>query len=167
MIARVREVTFRAASAADRLRSSGPPISTKTGRAPVYRMALAVATKVRAGHRTSSPGPSPKAAQARCRAAVPLATARAWGTPRKPGPGLLKFLCPGAHGEPARFQDGASPRQFLPPQGRHPLTARASRSWVNRGEYPLAPAAGERAGVRGRLLKQHSFPAYSAPGGPG
>src|SRR3989339_530232 len=51
-------------------------------------MALAVATKLRAGQRTSSPALSPEASQARWRAAVPLATATAclmpqnWAKPR-------------------------------------------------------------------------------------
>src|SRR5208337_459571 len=45
-------------------------------------MALAVATKVRAGQRTSSPSLSPTDSQARCRAAVPLATAKACLTPK-------------------------------------------------------------------------------------
>ena len=53
-----------------------------TGSAPTYRTALTLATKVRAGTITSSPGPTPAASSARCSAAVPLLTAATWRTPR-------------------------------------------------------------------------------------
>ena len=61
--------------------SSVPAISAKTGVAPAYRTAFAVATKVSDGTITSSPGPRPAARHIRCRAAVPLETAQACGTP--------------------------------------------------------------------------------------
>ena len=51
------------------------------GVAPAYRTAFAVATKVSDGTITSSPGPRPAARHIRCRAAVPLETAQACGTP--------------------------------------------------------------------------------------
>ncbi len=53
-------------------------MSAKRTSAPVYRTALAVATKLREGTIASSPGPRPTARQARCRATVALETASAW-----------------------------------------------------------------------------------------
>ena len=49
--------------------------------APVYRTALAVATKVRDGTTASSPGPRPTRMHAKCKAAVPFVTAIAYFAP--------------------------------------------------------------------------------------
>ena len=77
MIALVRSpIAASAASAASQGRSS-PEMSANTGMAPAWRIAPAVATKVREGTITSSPGTSPAAAQIRWRAAVQLVTATA------------------------------------------------------------------------------------------
>ena len=54
--------------------------SIKTGVAPVYATALAVAMNVRLGRITSSPGPIPRVTSARCKAAVPLLVAMAYFT---------------------------------------------------------------------------------------
>ncbi len=43
------------------VKSSLLVISAKTGVAPQYKIAFAVATKVSEGHITSSPGPTPSA----------------------------------------------------------------------------------------------------------
>src|SRR3989344_6280287 len=56
-------------------------ISTRTGMAPVYNTALAVATKVRSGIITSSPFFIPKDANAKCKPVVPLETANAYFVP--------------------------------------------------------------------------------------
>ena len=55
--------------------------STKCGTAPQYVTAFGVATKVRAGVSTSSPGDTPAITSARCSAAVPLAVAITRATP--------------------------------------------------------------------------------------
>ena len=81
MIALVRGlIAARAASAEIHGRSSAA-MSANTGVAPVYRTALAVATKLNEGTITSSPGPSPAARQIRCNPAVQLVTASACSTP--------------------------------------------------------------------------------------
>ncbi len=49
--------------------------STKTGTALQYKTALAVATQVKAGTNTSSPGSTPQASKAICKAVVQLETA--------------------------------------------------------------------------------------------
>ena len=49
-------------------------MSTNTGRAPLWLMVLAVATKVKGVVITSSPGPTPSAARERRSASVPEAT---------------------------------------------------------------------------------------------
>ena len=46
-------------------------MSTYTGRAPVYKIAAAVATKVKGVVITSCPSPTPAANNARCKALVP------------------------------------------------------------------------------------------------
>ena len=58
-------------------------ISTNTGSAPQWITAAAVATKVRDGTSTSSPGPMPSAFSARNSAVVPLETATASRVPAK------------------------------------------------------------------------------------
>ena len=58
-------------------------MSTKTGCAPVDRIALTVALKVWPTVMTSSPGPRPRPAKTHIRATVPLLTAIAWRTPMK------------------------------------------------------------------------------------
>jgi hypothetical protein len=83
MIAFVRGVSAAATASGSSHGSVVPTTSAKTGVAPVYATALTVATKVIEGTTTSSPGPRPAAAQARCSAAVPLVTARAWRAPVK------------------------------------------------------------------------------------
>ena len=81
MIARVRGVVTASTVAGTSHGSVRPWTSAKTGVAPVYAIALTVATKVIDGTTTSSPGPRPAAAQMRCRPAVPLATASACRAP--------------------------------------------------------------------------------------
>src|SRR6266850_790023 len=71
----VRKVIFEAASAGSIVGFSRLQISTKTGFAPQCSTAAAVATNVIEGHKTSSPGPIPRAFRARNRAAVPFETA--------------------------------------------------------------------------------------------
>src|SRR6266508_7031924 len=56
--------------------------STRTGVAPEYATALAVATKVRSGTMTSCPGPMLSASIAKCNAVVPLLVATANSTPQ-------------------------------------------------------------------------------------
>ena len=55
--------------------------SAKRGSAPTYRTALDVAANVMGVVTTSSPAPSPAAAAAPCRAAVPDENATAWRAP--------------------------------------------------------------------------------------
>src|SRR5678816_4847117 len=55
--------------------------STKTGVAPQYRIAFAVAMNEWLTVTTSSPGPTPTASSARCSAVVQLDTAQACGAP--------------------------------------------------------------------------------------
>ena len=57
-------------------------ISIKTGIAPTYFMASAVAINVNALVMTSSPAPIPSAIKAKCNASVPEATPMACLTPR-------------------------------------------------------------------------------------
>ena len=82
MIAFVRGVSLASRARASSCHVSGLE-STKTGVAPQYFTALAVATKVRLGSSTSSSGPTPAAASARWRATVPFATAIPWTAPQK------------------------------------------------------------------------------------
>ena len=65
----------------DRYSKVSSSTSTKTGVAPQYRMALAVATKEWLTVTTSSPGSTPNASSARCSAVVQLDTAQAWAAP--------------------------------------------------------------------------------------
>src|SRR3989304_5226769 len=83
-------------------------MSTNTGRAPVYRMAAAVATKVNGTVITSAPGPMPAASRARCRALVPAFNAT---PPRGP---LHRAAAVGKGG-------GARLKNFHPPQARLPV----------------------------------------------
>ena len=55
-------------------------MSTNTGIAPAWSTAIADALKLYAGTNTSSPGPTPAAHSAMCKAAVPEPTARQYGT---------------------------------------------------------------------------------------
>ena len=71
-MARVRSVTAASAAVASMHHDSGS-MSTKTGTAPMYIGAAAVATNVSAGMITSSPGPTPAAFSATSSAVVPLA----------------------------------------------------------------------------------------------
>ena len=57
-------------------------ISTKTGMAPTYLIASAVAINVNGVVMTSSPSPMPSAINAKCRASVPEATPIACLTPK-------------------------------------------------------------------------------------
>src|SRR5207342_2484102 len=82
MIARVLVPITAATAFAESHGRSSPSMSAKTGVAPVYRTAFAVATNVRDGTMASSPGPRPAARQIRWSAAVPLATAIAWVEPK-------------------------------------------------------------------------------------
>ncbi len=56
-------------------------MSTKTGSAPQYLTALAVATQLISGTITSSPGPTPRPRSVRCRAPVQLDVVRAKRVP--------------------------------------------------------------------------------------
>src|SRR5271166_2730858 len=78
----VRGVIRRSTSSGSRLGTSRETISANTGVAPQYSAAAAVAANVNEGTITSSPGPTPAARYARCRAAVQLDTAIAWRAPR-------------------------------------------------------------------------------------
>src|SRR5687767_3295142 len=81
-IARVRGVSLRATAAGSRLYVLGST-SAKTGRPPWWSTACAVAMNDSAGMITSSPRPTPAAASAMCRAAVPLLVARQKRLPTK------------------------------------------------------------------------------------
>ena len=59
----------------------GKSMSQKTARPPRYSTALAVATQVKAGTITSSPGPTPMIVMATCNAVVQFETATACFTP--------------------------------------------------------------------------------------
>ena len=58
-------------------------LSMKTGFAPQYLAALAVAIYVSVGIMTSSPSPTPSASSARCSVTVPLQQASAYLVPQK------------------------------------------------------------------------------------
>src|SRR6266571_4927450 len=77
MIPLVLGVIFRAIAVGSIFQASGSE-STKTGRAPQYVTALAVATKVKEGTNTSLPGWTFRATRAVCSATVPLAQAIEW-----------------------------------------------------------------------------------------
>src|SRR6186713_1754297 len=74
MIAFVRSLTSSATWSGSMLRSESRT-SANTGVAPVWTMTFAVAGQVIGDVITSSPGPTPTASSARCKAAVPEATA--------------------------------------------------------------------------------------------
>ena len=84
-------------------------MSTKTGRAPQWRIALAVAMNEWLAVITSSPGPTPTASSARCSAVVQLLTAQAWSAPTKAANSCSKAATSGPcvtqpeqHGAPGR-----------------------------------------------------------------
>ena len=81
-IALVRGVSAAAMPSGSRLKVAGS-MSTNTGTAPHWRITLAEATKQWLTVTTSSPGPTPAASSARCRAVVQFETAQAWGAPTK------------------------------------------------------------------------------------
>ena len=81
MMALVFGPTFSRTSAGSIVAVTGST-SAKMGRAPHIETEEAVAKNVNAGTITSSPGPTPAARSAAWRAAVPLLTATAWGTPQ-------------------------------------------------------------------------------------
>src|SRR6266403_1743463 len=58
-------------------------MSAKTGIAPRALTALPVATNVKGGRSTSSPGPTPQARKANTRASVPEPTPTPWATPHR------------------------------------------------------------------------------------
>ena len=91
-------------------------MSAKTGVAPTYRTALAVATNVREGTMTSSPGPMSSASSERCKAAVHEETATACLAPVYTSKFGLKTLGFRAHGNPAGFQDTLNSLLFLGPE---------------------------------------------------
>ena len=70
MIPTVRSLTASASASGSRLYVARS-MSTKFGVAPWYSTTFAVEIQVKAGTITSSPGPSPSAATAKCRAVVP------------------------------------------------------------------------------------------------
>ena len=72
--------------------------STKNGRAPVYVIALAVAAKVIADVRTTSPEPTPSAIKPRCSAAVPEVSPTAYWTPTRPATSASKAARSGPAG---------------------------------------------------------------------
>jgi hypothetical protein len=74
-IALVRGETFRSRSSGSITRSA--VVSTRTGVAPAWTTALGTAMNVKAGTRTSSPGPTPQANKARRRAELHELTAMA------------------------------------------------------------------------------------------
>ena len=67
-------------AAGDKVKLSS--ISTNTGMAPILKIASKLATKVNAGIITSSPAPTPKAAIAVVKAAVPLEVSCAYCEPK-------------------------------------------------------------------------------------
>jgi hypothetical protein len=79
MIALVRGVIRASTSTGSRL--SVASISASTGRARAYTTAEIVATNVKPGTMTSSPGPTPRPVKARYRPLVPELRARAYRTP--------------------------------------------------------------------------------------
>jgi hypothetical protein len=81
--------------------------STKTGSAPTYRMAFAVATKVIVGHSTRSPGPTPCRSSARWSAAVPDESATAWPAPTYAASSVSKASTCGPSGA-IQFESNAS-----------------------------------------------------------
>jgi len=78
MTALVRGVSLWATDCGEMLKVDRST-SAKTGVAPQYMITLAVATQVKDGRITSSPGPMPMAASIRCNPVVQLLVARAWG----------------------------------------------------------------------------------------
>ena len=77
----------------------GSRMSTKTGRAPAWRIALAVALKVKLTVMTSSPGPIPSAAEDRLQGHRPVGHEDRVPHAAVGGPGLLEL---GASGGPWR-----------------------------------------------------------------
>src|SRR6478736_4595631 len=91
------------------VRSSTPAMSQKIGVAPAWPMVFAAATKLSDGTTTSSPGPQPTASNARWRAAVPFATAKAYFAPQKLANSRSKSatFCPMLH-QPDRTTSSAA-----------------------------------------------------------
>ena len=80
MSALVRAVIDSSSRAGSMLKVSSS-MSTKTGRAPCISTTFAVATHVKDGTITSSPGPMPSATSARCSAVVHDVVATACAAP--------------------------------------------------------------------------------------
>ena len=81
MIARVRSVSRASMARASIVWISGS-MSQNTGTAPCWSTAIGVATKLKAGTITSSPGLTPAATTAQWRAAVPLLVTRQCRVPQ-------------------------------------------------------------------------------------
>src|SRR3954468_604903 len=114
--ARVRGVILPATSSTDRFGASQETTSASTGTAPTYRGACAVARNVNAGTITSSPGPNPNEAHARCNAAVPEDTATAYGDP--------------VHSATAASNAAVRGPMVSQPERRHSATAARSSSAI-------------------------------------
>lgn len=128
MMALVAGVMADATWVGSRHRVSGST-STSTGVAPVCTMALAVLMMEKAGVMTSSPGPRPRAAQTRCRAAVPLAQATPWATPQ-------------SRAMPSSKRSRNWPAELIQPVSRHWLTYSDSRP----------ASSGSQTGMNSRTL---------------
>ena len=94
MIAFVRGVIRRAASATSRLKQAGCE-STNTGFAPTRSTPPAVAKNVNAGQSTSSPGPIPSAMSASKIASVPELTPSTYFAPVKSASAFSNFSTSG------------------------------------------------------------------------
>ena len=149
MIAWVRALSRRLSRARRRARArSAERCRRRPASRPCRRSALTVATNVSDGTTTSSPGPRPAAAQMRCSAAVPLATASGVARAGVRGEVPLERLRLGAHAEPAGAVDVGHDRDVLlghddvgerdPPPGHGPTVPglpgparrmRCSRRW--------------------------------------
>ncbi len=108
-----------------RVKASGAMVSVtgstsaKTGRAPTERMARPVNAAVSGLVTTSSPGPTPRAMRAICRASVPLPTATAMRNTEDRSELALEGLDLGPEDEPARVEHPREGRVDLRTQRPH------------------------------------------------
>ena len=121
--ARVRGVTASSIRSGSTFRLHRS-MSTNTGRAPAWTIALAGATKLNGEVITSSPGPTPAPSSARCRPAVPDDT-------------------PTAYAAPLRSATARSNCSSLLPRLRRPLRSVSTSAASSRG-----PTSGAESGMR-------------------
>src|SRR5438105_12012848 len=151
-MALVRGVIARSTRAGSRF--SDESTSLKTGRAPAWTMALAVAMKVNGLVMTSSPGPTPLARRARNSAAVPFEVATAKRAPLAAATESSKALtrAPWAKA-PERITSRTAASSSGPNWGRA-IGIRASaipRSWIEL-VLPVTSGAGARLVEPGSAL---------------